>query len=241
MIWGWVYKLGVDVFKAWKPYAFPPPTEVWDTTVLLVKEGTLWVAVTSSMQRLLLGYGISLVLGVAIGLIIVQFKYLDENFSSLILGLQTLPSICWLPFSILWFGLSEKAILFVVAIGSTFAIAMATESGIKNVDPLYLKAAKTMGAKGFKLYWNVVFPACLPTLMDGLKQGWSFAWRALMAGEMLYASKGLGQVLTMGRELADMSQVMALMLVIIVLGVGFDKLLFGKVQNNMRRRWGLQR
>jgi len=98
-----------------------------------------------------------------------------------------------------------------------------------------------MGAKGYKLYSSVILPASLPSVMDGLKQGWSFAWRALMAGEMLYATKGLGQVLTMGRDLADMSQVMALMIVIVILGVAFDKLLFGKIQDNMRRRWGLQR
>jgi NitT/TauT family transport system permease protein len=166
---------------------------------------------------------------------------LDENFGALILGLQTLPSICWLPFAILWYGLSESAIIFVIAIGSTFAVAMAVESGIKNVNPLYLRAARTMGASGLKSYWNVIIPASMPNVISGLKQGWSFAWRALMAGEMLTATSGLGQVLMVGRDLADISQVMAVMVIIILLGLSVDKLLFERLEANIRLRWGLDR
>jgi NitT/TauT family transport system permease protein len=181
------------------------------------------------------------VIGTAIGLTIVSFKTLDENISPLILGLQTLPSICWLPFAILWYGLNESAIIFVIAIGSSFAVAIAIESGIKNVNPLFIRAAKTMGANGVKAYWNVIIPASLPSVITGLKQGWSFAWRALMAGEMMSATKGLGQVLMVGRDLADISQVMAVMIVIVVLGVAVDKLIFGRIEVNIRQRWGLDR
>ncbi|MDP4145588.1 MAG: ABC transporter permease [Bacillota bacterium] len=240
-IWELVYKVGVDVLGIWKAYTFPSPFDVISTLIGLIKDNTLGIAIVISLERLVVGYLISLVLGLIIGLLIVRFKYLDENFSALILGLQTLPSICWLPFSILWFGLNEKAIMFVIAIGSIFAIAIATESGIKNVDPIYMKAAKTMGAKGPKLYWNVVIPSALPSIIAGMKQGWSFAWRALMAGEMLSATKGLGQVLMVGRDLADISQVMAVMIVIIVLGLVFDKLVFGKIEETIRYRCGLDR
>ncbi len=240
-IWELVYKINVDVLRIWKPYVFPSPVEVFKTMLGLALDNTLGIAVLASARRIIVGYSISIVLGIIIGLTIVRFKYLDENISALILGLQTLPSICWLPFAILWYGLNESAIIFVIAIGSTFAVAIAIESGIKNVNPLYIRAAKTMGARGLKVYWNVIMPASLPNVISGLKQGWSFAWRALMAGEMLSATKGLGQVLMVGRDLADISQVMAVMIVIIVLGVVVDKFVFGRVEANIRQRWGLDK
>ena len=199
------------------------------------------IAILASAKRIFLGYLLSIILGIVVGLGIVRFKYLDENISPLILGLQTLPSICWLPFSILWFGLNESAIIFVITVGSTFAVSIAIESGMKNINPLFVRAAKTMGAKGFSLYWNVIIPASLPSIISGLKQGWSFAWRALMAGEMISATKGLGQVLMVGRDLADISQVMAIMMVIVILGVAVDKLIFGKMEINIRQRWGLDK
>mgnify|MGYP001788041276 CR=1 FL=1 len=225
----------------WKPYIFPSPIEVIKTLWNLIKDNTLGIAVLASTKRIVTGYLVSLTIGIALGLIIVRFKYLDENISALILGLQTLPSICWLPFAVLWYGLNENAIIFVIAVGSTFAVTIAVESGIKNVNPLYIRAAKTMGAGGLKIYWNVIIPASLPSVVSGMKQGWSFAWRALMAGEMLSATKGLGQVLMVGRDLADISQVMAVMVVIIVLGLVVDKLVFGRVEANIRYRWGLDR
>lgn len=241
VIWEAVYKIGVDVLGIWKSYTFPSPIAVFKTLVGLIADNTLGIAILASLKRIISGYSISVVLGVIIGLTTVRFKYLDENLSPLVLGLQTLPSICWLPFSILWFGLNESAVIFVIAIGSTFAVAISIESGIKNVNPLYIRAAKTMGASGFKIYWNVIIPASLPNFIMGLKQGWSFAWRALMAGEMLSATKGLGQVLMVGRDLADISQVVAVMVVIIFLGLAVDKLIFAPVEVNIRQKWGLNR
>jgi NitT/TauT family transport system permease protein len=211
------------------------------TLIDLVADNTLGIAIVSSLKRIIIGYAISLIIGITVGLTIVRFKYLDENLSALILGLQTLPSICWLPFAILWFGLDESAILFVIAVGSAFAVAIAIEAGIKNVNPIYLRAARTMGARGLKTYRHVIIPASLPSVITGMKQGWSFAWRALMAGEMLSATKGLGQVLMVGRDLADISQVMAVMIVIIILGLVVDKLIFGRIEINVRHRWGLDR
>ncbi|MBP2033701.1 NitT/TauT family transport system permease protein [Clostridium algifaecis] len=234
-----VYKIGVNVLGIWKAYTFPSPIDVAKTLIKLIGDNTLAVAVAISLKRLISGYFISLAIGLIVGLLIVKYKYIDENFSSLILGMQTLPSICWVPFAILWYGLNEKAILFVITIGSTFAIAIATESGIKNVNPLYVRAARTMGARGLKLYKNVVVPAAMPSIITGMKQGWSFAWRALMSAEMMSATKGLGQVLMVGRDLADISQVMAVMIVILVLGLVFDKLIFTKLEKNIRYKCGL--
>lgn len=192
------------------------------------------------MKRLFIGYGISLIIGTLIGLIIAKFKYLDENLTPLILGLQTLPSVCWIPFSILWFGIDESAIIFIVAIGSTFAVTTAIESSIKNISPIYKKAAQTMGANGMKLYFSVILPAALPSIISGLKQGWSFAWRALIAGEMISASTGLGQVLMVGRDLADISQVTAVMVVIVIIGLLLDKVLFENIEKSIRQKWGLE-
>lgn len=241
IIWELAYRIGVDWLRLWKAYIFPSPIAVFTTLWGLVADGTLAIAVLASAKRILLGYFISIIIGIVVGLAIVRFKYLDENVSPLILGLQTLPSICWLPFSILWYGLNESAIIFVIAVGSTFAVSIAIESGMKNINPIFVRAAKTMGAKGFKLYWNVIIPASLPSIISGLKQGWSFAWRALMAGEMISATKGLGQVLMVGRDLADISQVMAIMIVIVVLGVAVDKLIFGRIEMDIRQKWGLDK
>lgn len=240
-IWELAYEVAVDWLRIWKPYIFPSPIAVFTTLWSLMLDGTMSIAVLASAKRILVGYFLSILIGIVVGLAIVRFKYLDENLSPLILGLQTLPSICWLPFSILWYGLNESAIIFVITVGSTFAVSIAIESGMKNINPLFARAAKTMGAKGFSLYWNVIIPASLPSIISGLKQGWSFAWRALMAGEMISATKGLGQVLMVGRDLADISQVMAIMIVIVILGVAVDKLIFGKIELNIRQRWGLDK
>ena len=241
IIWEVVYRVGVEYLQIWKPYMFPSPITVIKTLFDLIKDNTLGVAILASMKRIIVGYSISLLIGVAIGLTIVRFKYLDENLSPVILGLQTLPSICWLPFAILWFGLNESAIIFVITIGSTFAISLAIVSGIKNVNPLYLRAAKTMGASGFNVYKNVTIPASLPSVISGMKQGWSFAWRALMAAELLSPKNGLGYALTIGRDLQSMDQVVGVMIIIIAIGLLIDKLIFGRLEYSIRYRWGLTR
>lgn len=238
-LWELFYVLGVERFRVWKPYAFPSPAGVLETLAQLAGDHTLGIAVLTSMKRMCLGYLISLFIGIGLGFLIVRFRYMDENLGPLILGLQTLPNICWLPFAILWYGLNESAIIFVVAVGSAFAITITVESGVKSINPLYIKAAKTMGAKGFNLYRHVIVPATLPYIVSGMKQGWSFAWRALMAGEMLSASVGLGQLLMTGREFSDINQVASVMIVIIVIGLGIDRLVFGRVEMLVRRRWGL--
>ncbi len=214
---------------------------VWNTFIILFQNGSLGVGILATLRRAVIGYIIALVIGIILGLLTVRFKNFGKQFSSLVVGLQTLPSICWLPFAILWFGLSESAVLFVIVMGSTFAIAIAVKDGIGNINPLYLRAARTMGANGIPYYRDVVFPAALPTLITGLKQSWSFAWRALMAGEMLSATIGLGVILMQGRNFSDINQVMAMMVVIIIVGLLIDKFVFGTLERSVRRRWGLDR
>ena len=158
----------------------------------------------------------------------------------LLLGLQTLPSICWVPFAILWFGLDESAVLFVVVMGSAFSIALSVRNGIRNVNPLWIKAAKTMGADRKQLYIKVMLPASMPAFVEGLRQGWSFAWRALMSGEVMSATVGLGHTLMMGRDLADINQVMLVMLVIILIGIIIDRFVFWRIEERILRKRGLK-
>ncbi|MDQ2885996.1 MAG: ABC transporter permease subunit [Chloroflexota bacterium] len=185
--------------------------------------------------------GRSLVLGTVLGILVGRFPVVEETVGSLILGLQALPSVCWLPLAVLWFGLTEQAIIFVVVMGALFSITLGIESGIKNTPPIYLKAARTLGTRGQALYSQVILPAALPSIISGLKQGWTFAWRSLMAAELLYFTLSLGNLLNNSRDLNDASQVIAVMLVIIAIGVAIDTLIFSTLERTLRERWGLQR
>lgn len=206
-----------------------------------IADGAIPRGVATSLYRLLVGYGISLVGGVALGLGLARSRVLRESVGTIVTGLQSLPSICWLPLALLWFGLSETAILFVVVAGSLLAITSSTESGVKNVPPLYIRAARTMGARGLQLYLRVILPAALPSILSGMRLGWTFAWRSLMAGELLYVSGGLGQLLATGRELNDMARVMAVMLAIVLLGLLTEVLIFQRIEARVRERWGTDR
>ena len=220
------------------PWVFPSPIEVARSLGRGFASGDIPRAIMLSMERLLAGYLISLVGGLFLGLAMARSQLVRDSLGTLVIGLQSLPSICWLPLALLWFGLSETAILFVVVAGSLFAITVATEAGVRNVNPLYIRAARTMGARGPQLWFRVILPAALPSILAGMRLGWTFAWRSLMAGELLYISGGLGQQLTLGRELNDMPKVMAVMAVIVVLGLVFERLLFGTVEGHIRERWG---
>jgi NitT/TauT family transport system permease protein len=235
LIWEAAYRLAL-----WPRYLFPSPLEVFRTLQEGFLDKTFIIGITASLRRILIGYLISLVMGTLLGLALGRVRLLRETLGSLVLGLQTLPSICWLPLALLWFGLNESAIIFVVVMGALLSITIATESGVRNVPPLLVSAGRNMGARGFRMLVEVVIPAALPSMVTGMKQGWSFAWRSLMAGELLYVSVGLGHLLTLGRELNDMSQVMAVMLVIIGIGLLVDRMIFARIETNLRQRWGLE-
>lgn len=233
-IWELLYRLGI-----WPEYVLPSVVSVCKTLIHGFHDQTFLIGIAISMKRIAIGYGISIGIGVSLGLLIGRFRIFDETLGSLISGLQTLPTICWLPLSLLWFGLNDMAIIFLVFMGAVLSIATGTDSGVKNVPPLYIRAAKTMGARRWKLYFEVIIPAALPHIIIGMKQGWSFAWRSLMAGELLIVCLGLGHLMMIGRELNDMSQVIAVMLVIIMIGILVDRLFFLKVERRIRERWGL--
>lgn len=225
----------------WPPWIFPGPLEVGESLWDLAWEGTLFPAIGRSLARLGIGYGISLAIGIPLGLLLGRNQAVNEAVGTPILGLQALPSITWLPVALLWFGLSESAILFVVVAGSVLAVALASEAGVRNLDPTWVRAARTLGASGMKLYTTVLFPASLPALVAGAKLGWSFAWRSLMAAELLYVSGGLGQLLQTGRDLNDVSRIFAVMVVITLIGLASEKLLFAPLERVVRRRFGTDR
>lgn len=232
--WEITSRLGI-----WDATLFPGPAQVAMTLWRSMVDQSLFLAISVSLRRILLGYAISLLIGIPLGLMLARNKLLEDTVGSLVMGLQTLPSICWLPLALLWFGLNDNAILFVVVIGALLAVVVAVQDGVKNVNPTYLRAARSMGVKPISMALEVLLPASLPAILTGAKLGWSFAWRSLMAGELLFVSLGLGHMLMMGRELADMSQVLAVMLVIIALGLLTDITIFGSLEARVRERWGL--
>lgn len=223
----------------WPPYLVPSPMDAIQSLWAGVWDRTFFIGTAASLKRIFIGYFISLLIGVPLGLVVGRFKFLDDTLGSFMGTLQVLPSICWLPLAILWFGLNEWAIQFVVIMGAFLPIAIATDGAIKNIPPLYLRAAQTMGVKGINLYWRVILPAAFPSMITGMKLGWSFAWRSLMAGELLFVSAGLGNLLQMGRELNDMTQVVAVMILILAVGLAVDNRLFGPLQREVQKRWGM--
>lgn len=239
-LWQICYLIGVEGLGVWKSYAMPSPGGVWECFVRMLKEGTLVSAIGNSLLRGGIGYVLSFFIGGLLGIIMNHFTFLRRNLRPLIMGVQTLPSICWVPFSILWFGLTQTAIIFVVIMGSAFSIAIAVDNAIVNVPPIYKKAAFTMGATQKQVYWKVIFPASLPELISGIKQGWSFAWRALMSGEVMTTSIGLGQTLITGRNLADINQVMLVMVVIVLVGILIDQVIFRNIEKRVLRKRGFQ-
>lgn len=238
-VWQLLYVAATDWFAWAKPYAVPHPAGVAESLGLLLMNGTLVAAAAKSMLRVLAGFFIAVLVGVLFGVLVIRVEYFERNLKPLMLGIQTLPSICWVPFAILWFGLSEGAIIFVVVMGAVFSISLSVESAIREVPPVYVKAARTMGVTGVKMYTRVIFPAALPSFAAGLKQAWSFAWRALMSGEVMSASVGLGYTLMMGRDLADINQVMAVMLVIILIGIAVDKGVFSSAEHYLLKKRGM--
>jgi NitT/TauT family transport system permease protein len=225
----------------WRPWVFPSPLSIARSFGSGIADGTIPIGILVSLRRLVVGYVLSLLGGVGLGLLLARSQPLRESIGTIVTGLQALPSICWLPLALLWFGLSETAILFVVIAGSLLAITVATESGVRNVPPLYTRAARTMGARGATLYLRVILPAALPAILSGMRLGWTFAWRSLMAGELLFVSGGLGQLLAMGRELGDMARVVAVMVAIVTLGLVTEVLFFQRLDARVREVWGTDR
>ncbi len=223
------------------PWVLPGPATVGKELLERLGGAELWQAIGTTMRRAAVGYSLSILVGTAVGLAVVRVRVLRTAVGSLITGLQTMPSIAWFPLAILLFKLSEQAILFVVVLGAAPSIANGLISGIDDLSPQLLRAARVLGARGVTLYTSVVMPAALPAYLAGLKQGWAFAWRSLMAGEILVIiaqQPSLGNDLSFAREFADAPRLIAVMIVILVIGMAVDGI-FSSIANGVRRRRGL--
>ncbi len=216
----------------------PGPGEVGRSLARALADGTLVRAVVVSALRLATGYAAALAAGIPLGLVLARRSTVKTALGPLLLGLSSVPSICWLPLAIVWFGLSEAAIQTVVVLGAALPITIATESAVRQLPPSIERAARTMGAKGPRLLLRVLLPAALPGILTGAKVGWTFALRSLMAGELLFVSGGLGQLLETGRDLADTALVLGVVAVIVVLSRTSERILFARVERVIARRWG---
>jgi len=225
----------------WSPVMLPPPDAVADYLWSAARDGSIFDATSVTLQRLLLGYFIGLVIGLPCGLLMSASQAVEDTIGSLALCLQTLPSVCCVPLGLIWCGQTESAMLFIVVMGTVWSVMIATSHGARSMPPIYGRAALTMGSAGFHRWTHVVLPASLPFLVSGMKQGWAFAWRSLMAAEIyvtILTGFGLGHLLHYGRELNAMDQVIGVMLVIVAIGLLADRILFSPWERLLHERWG---
>jgi NitT/TauT family transport system permease protein len=231
------------VWTGWRPaYVLPPPSAVLARLGQDLLTVDMWSAIVTTLRRAVWGFGLAVAFGVTIGVLVSRFAVMRSAIGSLIMGLQTMPSIAWFPLAILLFKLSEEAITFVVVLGAAPSIANGLIHGVDHIPPVLTRAGRILGARGLAEYRHVIVPAAMPSFVAGLKQGWAFAWRSLMAGELIVviANKmSLGQLLQVNRELSDSQGLMAIMLVILVIGILLDSLVFGTLERRIRAKRGL--
>jgi NitT/TauT family transport system permease protein len=211
----------------------------------------LIVANYVSLTRLLVGFTLSIIIGALIGLAMWRWAGLDQFLGPPLLGVQTLPSVCWVPMAVLILGINEYAILFVMVMGSFAAVAISMRDGLRMIPPLFPRAGLMLGARGWRLYRYVLLPASLPALATSLRQGFSFAWRSLMGAELILivagssesgffsSHRGLGFLLQTGRDFSDIAQVIAVMIVMVLIGMLADRWVFAKIQSVVQTRFGL--
>jgi NitT/TauT family transport system permease protein len=230
------------VLSGWKSeFVLPGPGPVFDELRHEVTTGAFWNSILITMRRAVTGFFFAILIGTAIGAAVAANRALRAAIGSLITGLQTMPSVVWFPFAILLFKISEGAIMFVVILGAAPSIANGLINGIDYVPPTWKRAGKVLGLRGLSLYRHLILPASLPSFIAGTKQGWSFAWRSLMAGELLVIIVGqlsLGARLQGARDLADAPSLLAFIIVILLIGIAVD-MVFNAADNALRRRWGL--
>jgi NitT/TauT family transport system permease protein len=231
------------VWTGWRPsYVLPGPARVFAELQDVMGTGKFWSAVATTLRRAATGFALAIVIGTALGVAVSRSHVLRRAFGSFITGLQSMPSIAWFPFAILLFKLSESAILFVIVLGASPSIANGLINGIDHIPPLLLRAGRVLGARGIASLRHIVLPAALPGYVAGLKQGWAFSWRSLMAGELLVIIEtrpALGSELQFARELSDAPGLIALMIVVLLIGILVDSLIFGVIERQIRRRRGL--
>ena len=220
-------------------YLFPSPMQVAIRLWELTTDNYLWPSLKATFQRMAIAFSISASLGLVIGLVMGMSRVVNSCLRSLFLGLQTLPTAAWVPVSLLIFGLSDSGIYFVIIMSSTPAVAIATSDGILHIPIIYLRVARTLGTPGYAMPLRVILPAALPSIVTGMKLGWTLAWHGGVSAELIKSSVGLGYLLHMGRELNDAAQVIGIMVLTILFGLLLDRFVFGLIQKRILLRWGL--
>jgi NitT/TauT family transport system permease protein len=196
-------------------------------------------ALAGSLQRMAIGFSAVFVLGIGAGMLLGRFRLLDEAFGTVAMALHAMPGAAWVPLAILLFGLNGKAVVFTILLGASGIVMVSTSTGIKEVPPLLLRAARTLGARGTTIFWHVVVPSAVPRVVDGLRLAWAFGWRALMAGELMIGTlRGMGEVLNRVAKQREMPQILAFMVIIAVISLGVDHLVFRRLERGVRARWG---
>lgn len=250
-VWPKLLAVGIAVglwqavaWSGWKPdYLLPGPgptfARLWEAAV--DPDDRLWSSLLTTLRRGVFGFLIALALGSLLGIAVSRWRVLRAGIGSMITGLQTMPSVAWFPLALLLFGLTENAITFVIVLGAAPSIANGIISGIDEVPPNLLRAGHMLGARGVDRYRYVVLPAAMPSYVSGLKQGWAFSWRSLLAGELLVSVPGvvaLGSDMSNARNLGQADLVIALMIVILIIGMVVDAI-FSSITNRIRRSRGL--
>lgn len=237
MLWQWISN-----FENYSDLFFPKPIQVFEYLYNgFFTNGILWSAIAISFKRLIIGYLLSVCIGIPLGMLCSYSNFLKNTIRKLALGFQTLPSICWVPLTLLWFGQSDTAIIFVVTMGSIWSLMLGTEQSVQGVPEIYIRAATTMGARNFALFRTVIFPAILPSLVISMKHSWAFAWRSLMSAEIYISAMnglGLGQLLHYGREIQAMDQVVSIICILTLIGLLIEHYLFLPVEKFIKKRWG---
>lgn len=237
-IWQFLYAL-----KIWPEWKFPGPANVWRSLRDQWEQGLVWSAVRNSVSRGLIGFAMSAIIATPLAVLITRVRFARTVLRPILSGLQQLPSVAWVPAAIIWFGLTPSTIYAVVILGATPSITNGLVNGIDQIPPLYLRAAKVLGLRRLDNIRRVVLPAALPNYLTGLEQGWAFAWRSLMAAELIAISpalgNGLGQTLETGRQLGDMSLIVTAILLILTTGILVEKLGFAPIRRRVYRNRGL--
>uniref|UniRef100_A0AAU1HT09 ABC transporter permease n=1 Tax=Streptomyces sp. NBC_00180 TaxID=2903632 RepID=A0AAU1HT09_9ACTN len=238
-----VWQLLISTGIADDPTKLPSPSEVWGELREAWLEGTLHAYIWTSVSRGLLGFLLALAIGTPLGLLVARVRFVRGAIGPILSGLQSLPSVAWVPPAVIWLGLNDKMMFAVILLGAVPSIANGLVSGVDQVPPLFLRAGRTMGATGLKGTWHIVMPAALPGYLAGLKQGWAFSWRSLMAAEIIASSPdlgvGLGQLLENGRNTSSMSMVFFAILLILIVGIAIDLLIFSPLERSVLRSRGL--
>ncbi len=227
--------------SGWKSYVLKGPATVLPNLWDQARHAMLWQVIGVTMSSAAQGFALALVIGTVVGVLVARIPPLRAATGSIITGLQTMPSIAWVPFAIILFGENTTAILFVVILGAAPSIANGLITGVDYTPPLLLRAGRTMGLRGFARYRYLVLPASLPAYVAGMKQGWAFAWRSLMAAELVVPIIGqfsIGQQLDVDQQNLDFASAAAVIIVILIIGIVVD-MLFTKADRTIRRRRGL--